>query len=61
MPKIWVGCTTLNGEKKEDGLSSKVEAHLAFTALRSAYGKKYQPFVQVIPIKIRLKDKKRIL
>ena len=22
MPKIWVGRTTLNGEKKEDGLSS---------------------------------------
>ena len=23
MPKIWVGRTTLNGEKKEDGLTNK--------------------------------------
>ena len=23
MPKIWVGRTTVNGEKKEDGLNSK--------------------------------------
>ena len=24
MPKIWVGRTTLNGEKKEDGLKSRI-------------------------------------
>ena len=25
MPKIWVGRTTVNGEKKEDGLKFKLE------------------------------------
>ena len=28
MPKIWVGRTTVNGKKKEDGLNSKKEPKL---------------------------------
>ena len=35
MPKIWVGQTTLNGEKKEDGLNSNKIVPILWAVVRS--------------------------
>ena len=35
MPKIWVGQTTLNGEKKEDGVNSNKIVPILWAVVRS--------------------------
>ena len=35
MPKIWVGRTTVNGEKKEDGLMAREKKKPCFTSCKT--------------------------
>ena len=35
MPKIWVGRTTVKGEKKEDGLMAREKKHHCFTSCKT--------------------------